>query len=285
MGVKILVIVVLALVVLYAAAFAYGAARWKANTKALRARLEAARSQARPPRVDFREIEGLPTPVQRYFRAVLEEGQALIAGVRVQHAGTFNLREEGAQWRPFTSEQWVATRRPGFVWNGRVAVLPGFPARVHDAYVAGEGLLHASLLGLVPVADLHGGGAFAAGELMRYLAEAPWYPTALLPSQGVTWEAVDDHSAQATLADGDLSVTMRFTFDGRGLIGSMQAAARARMVNGEIVPTPWSGRVWSYEEREGMLVPTGGEVAWLLPEGEKPYWRGHLTALDYEFAR
>lgn len=285
MGMKILVIAVLALVALYAAVFAYGAARWRANTEALRARLEAARSQARSQRVDFREIEGLPAPVQRYFRAVLEDGQALIAGVRVQHAGTFNLREEGVQWRPFTSEQWVATRRPGFVWSGRVAVVPGFPARVHDAYVAGEGVLHASLLGLVPVADLHGGGAFAEGELMRYFAEAPWYPTALLPSQGVTWDAVDDHSAQATLADGDLSVTMRFTFDGRGLIGSMQAEARARMVDGEIVPTPWRGRVWNYEKRAGMLVPTDGEVAWLLPEGEKPYWRGHITGLDYAFAR
>jgi hypothetical protein len=29
-----------------------------------------------------------------------------------------------------------------------------------------------------------------------------------------------------------------------------------------------------------MRVPMRGEVAWLLPEGDKPYWRGTVTALD-----
>ena len=28
-----------------------------------------------------------------------------------------------------------------------------------------------------------------------------------------------------------------------------------------------------------------GEVAWLLPEGPKPYWRGRITSLRYEFAQ
>ena len=37
-------------------------------------------------------------------------------------------------------------------------------------------------------------------------------------------------------------------------------------------------RAW----RDGMRVPTRGEVAWLLPEGPKPYWRGEVTALRYE---
>ena len=32
-----------------------------------------------------------------------------------------------------------------------------------------------------------------------------------------------------------------------------------------------SGHFWNYEERDGMRVPLDGEVAWLLPEGAKPY--------------
>jgi len=202
----------------------------------------------------------------------------------MRHEGRFNMSESGERWKPFTSEQWVAPHRPGFVWNGRVAVLPGLPARVHDAYVGGEGILHATLLGLVSVADERGDGALAAGELMRYLAEATWYPTALLPSQGVTWAAVDDRSASGTLTDGGTSVTLLFTFDERDLIDTVRAEARGRMVGGEIVPTRWLGRYWNYEERGGMRVPLDGEVAWLPPEGEQPYWRGHITGIDYEFA-
>lgn len=283
MWLRILFIVGLALAAVYTAAFAYGASRWKANTQELRARLDSARSQIRSQTVDFKEIEGLPAPVHRYFRTVLDEGQPVIAGVQVRHEGTFNMSETAEQWKPFTSEQWVVTHRPGFVWNGRVAVLPGFTARVHDAYVAGEGVLHVSLLGLVSVADLRGGGDLAIGELMRYFAEATWYPTALMPSQGVSWEAADDRSAYGTLTDGHLAVTLLFTFNDQGLIDTVEAESRGRMVKGEVVPTPWRGRFWNYEEREGMLVPMDGEVAWLLPDGEKPYWRGHITSSDYDF--
>ena len=56
------------------------------------------------------------------------------------------------QWRPFNSTQRVITQRPGFDWEARIAMLPGLPVRVHDAYIAGEGMLHASLFGLVSVA-------------------------------------------------------------------------------------------------------------------------------------
>ena len=124
----------------------------------------------------------------------------------------------------------------------------------------------------------------AQGELMRFFAEAAWYPTALLPSQGVRWEAIDDRAAKAILKDGDVTVTLLFRFNDAGLIGSVRAEARGRIVNGAVVATPWEGRVSGYELQEGMRVPMEGEVAWMLPEGPKPYWRGRITKLSYEFA-
>ncbi len=278
-----LVIFVLALAAVLVVARLYGAYRWDAETRDLRARLDAARMPVTPQTVDFRELKGLPVPVQRYFRVALEDGQPMVEGARVHHTGTFNMGESADRWKPFTSDQLVVTQRPGFDWDGRIAMMPGVPVRVHDAYVAGEGILHASVLGLVPVADLRGAGDMAEGELMRYFAEAAWYPTALLPSQGVRWEAADESSAHATLTESDISVTMLFTFDERGLIDTVRAEARGRMVGGEVVPTPWRGRFWNYDERGGMLVPLDGEVAWLPPEGAKPYWRGRITEIDYEF--
>jgi hypothetical protein len=272
--------------VLLMSAWIYGAYRWNSETQELRARLEAARSPLRTQTVDFRELEGLPAPVQRYFRTALQDGQPVVAGVGVRHEGTFNMGEGTEDnWKPFTSDQVVVARRPGFDWNARVAMMPGLPVRVHDAYVAGEGVLHASLLGLFTVVDMRDTGDVAEGELMRFFAEAAWYPTALLPNQGVRWEAKDDRSAYATLEEGDISLTMLFTFDERGLIETVSAEERGRAVGGEVVPTPWQGRFWNYAERGGMLVPLDGEVAWLMRKGEKPYWRGHITEIAYRFAR
>ena len=59
------------------------------------------------------------------------------------------------------------------------------------------------------------------------------------------------------------------------LAGSAQAKARLEA---------WQGRFWSHAIRDGMRVPLDGEVAWMLPEGARPYWRGHITTVTYEFS-
>ena len=90
---------------------------------------------------------------------------------------------------------------------------PGVPVRVHDAYVAGEGRLHPAVFGLFTLTDQRDtGGALAQGELLRFLAEAPWYPTLLLPGPNLRWEPVDDRAARVTLRDGATVVTMTFRF-------------------------------------------------------------------------
>ena len=277
-------LLVTSLTVLVAGLMVYGSWRWNERSTALLARLEAARLPHAVARYDARELDGLPAPVQRYFRAALTDGQAIITAVSIRHAGTFNMSASAEQWKPFTSQQRVITQRPGFVWDARVMMFPRVPVHVHDAYTAGAGLLHGAVLGLLTVAHMADTPALARGELMRFFAEAAWYPTALLPSQGVRWEAVDGTSAHATLADGPLTLKLLFRFNADGLIDTVRAEARERVVDGKTVTAPWQGRYWRYAMQSGMRVPLEGEVAWLLPEGEKPYWRGRTTSSSYEFA-
>jgi hypothetical protein len=267
-----------------AAAIAYGMNRWRSETEERRARLESTRVHDEPGRFHMSELEGLPAPVQRYFRAALTDNQRMIAAVSIQHAGTFNMSETGEDWKPFTSNQRVITRRPGFDWEARIAMAPGLDALVHDSYIGGEGILHASVFGLFSIVNMRGTPEVAQGELMRFLAETAWYPTALLPGRGVRWEAVDDSSAHVTIEDGGLSLTMLFRFGADGLIAFARAENRMRTVGDSAVPTEWEGRWSSYERRDGMMVPMAGEVAWIVPEGRKPYWRGSVTSIRHEFA-
>lgn len=263
---------------------ALGKRRWEEGTSMLRERIEAARLPVVPGTVDLDALDALPAPVQRYFRAVLQQGMPMVASVRMQHRGMFNMGGQAASWKPFRSDQLVVTRRPGFDWDARIRMMPGLPVHVHDTYAAGEGVLHADLLGLVSLADMRGGADIAQGELMRFLAEAAWYPTALLPGQGVRWEAVDADQARATLTDGPVSVTLQFRFNAAGLIDTVRAEARGRTVGKRTVPTPWQGRFWNYQKRSGMLVPLEGEVAWLTGERALPYWRGSITDIRYQAA-
>lgn len=265
--------------------FVYGEARWRAKTKTLRARLSPAHTAIAPATYDAREIENLPSPVRRYFRAVIRDGQPIVRGVRLSQDGQFRLNNVEDAWRSFRATQEVTTRPPGFYWDARIRMFPGASVFVHDAYVAGEGMLNAEALGVITVADVHGTREGAEGELLRYLAEAVWYPTALLPGQGVRWEAMDGSAARATLTDGVTSVSVEFNFDAGGLITSFKAASRYHEhKNGVPEFAPWHGRLWAYEVRDGMRIPLEGEVAWELPEGLFPYCRVRIKDIDYEFA-
>lgn len=262
-----------------------GSSRWRAKTDVLYAAMVGARTPHPVATYDPRELEGLPPPVQRYFRAVLTAGQPVVASVFIEHTGTFNTSESAQRWVPFTSAQRVVTRRPGFVWDARVRMAPGMRAHVHDAYVAGRGVLTAKLFGLLTVMREPDTPELAHGELMRFLGEAAWYPTALLHSQGITWFAVDGSRARATITDGTTTLQLVFHFDADGLISSVYSDGRHRNANGERALMPWQGRFWNYRTQYGMRVPTEGEVAWLYPTGELPYWRGRTVRLEYEFAQ
>lgn len=74
------------------------------------------------------------------------------------------------------------------------------------------------------------------------------------------------------------------TFDEQGLISTVYSDGRYREVNGRQVETPWEGHFWDYQRKDGILIPQEGEVAWLLPEGPKPYWRGRIQQIEYVFS-
>ncbi len=283
MSSKDLVFALIAIALITLSALAYGSFRWNRETASIRARLEAAKA---PPAVrvyEEKELAGLPGPVQRYFRAALTPGQSMVSTLDIEHHGTFNMSASAEQWRPFTSTQRVVTHRCGFDWDGSIRMFPGLNAWVHDAYVAGEGILHASAMGVFSLSHQRGTPELAQGEFMRFVAESAWYPTRMLPSQGGQWEAVDDTSARLTLVDGKTTATLLITFGADHLIAAVKADARARTVGDKIEMTPWQGRFWDYTKRDGMRVPSQGEVEWLTPEGAKPYWRGQVSALRYQF--
>ncbi len=281
---KLAVSIVVVLAVLASGAIIYGKKRSQSEMKGLQLRLENARVPIAPGSYDPKTVAGLPAPVQRYFRTVLKNGQPLVVGAHVEHEGTFNMSEAGEQWKPFTSSQYVVTARPGFLWDARIRMAPGMTALVHDAYIEGEGLLAAKLFGLLTVMEQPSTPELAQGELMRFFAEAVWYPTALLPGRGVVWQGIDGSRARASIEDGGTAVELFFTFNSDGLITRVRSEGRFRETDGVMTPMPWEGSFWDYEERDGMLVPIEGEVAWITEDGPLPYWRGSIRKIEYEYA-
>ena len=281
MWIQWIAIIGVSIVVCLGVAAIYGNYRWQSDTDLLRTKLTNGRQEIKPKIYDQKEIEGLPVPVQRFFRAVLKDGQAIVATVKLTQQGQFNLNEMKDKWSKFTATQLFITQRLGFDWDARIQMAPGLNAFVHDTYLLGAGNLHASLLGLFTLAKMHNTPELNQGELLRFLAEAVWYPTALLPSQGVRWKAINDTSAHATLTDGGTTVSLVFNFNSEGAIATIRAEGRYR---DKLTAMPWIGRFGEYSTRNGMLIPLKGEVGWEHPEGIRLYFKGRFTEINYEFA-
>jgi hypothetical protein len=265
--------ILVSILILLLLAYGGGQWAWHRRTAGLLDELATARRVAEPAMVSLSGLDTLPPPVARYLRLVFGEGAdavPVIRDVELRHTGTFNL---GGKWLPFTSVQHVTTARPGFVWDARVRMMPGLVAHVHDAYVNGRGDLTARVGGLIPVMHMEGAD-IDDGEFLRWCAESAWYPTVLLPACGAEWKPRSDTSAELTLRDGDRSATLTATFGPDGLLNTIRVEKRGRAVDGVIIPTPWEGRWERYERRNGVLVPTKGEVAWITENGYEPYWRG-----------
>jgi hypothetical protein len=265
-----------AIVLAWASVYLLGAWMWERGTAQLRAGL--ARGEA--VRV---EPEELPEPVRRYFEVALPRTPRMIASVEMEHEGTFNMSEGETRWLPFRSTQVDVMHPAGFDWSGRIEMMPGVPVYVHDAFVGGRGILAAKLWGLIPLASMWDSQEVDSGELQRFLAEAAWYPTRLLPQEGVQWTPEDSRRAYGTLRAGDIEVTLEFHFGADHLIEGIRAERRYRAVGDRFEATPWEGRFSNYQNVDGMKIPMDGEVAWVLKSERKPYWRGHTTHIAYTY--
>lgn len=230
------------------------------------------------------ELGSLPRPVARYLELALGGRFRALQRVRLRQAGGFRLRPSSRRWAALEAVQEVIPGpRPSFVWQARIRPLPLVTLEVRDAYQQGQGSMRVRLGGLLTLVNQAGSPELAQGCLERYLAEAVWFPSALLPGQGVSWEGAGEDRAWACLEYAGARARLEFRFNRDGEVAEVYSPARPRAVKGGFVPTPWQGRFFGYRRAGGLWVPAGGEVAWLLPQGEFTYWRAEVTDLEYTF--
>lgn len=218
----------------------------------------------------YSQLQGLPEPVQRYFKHVLKDGQPYISYVRLTHKGQFKT-DPKKDWVNIKGEQYFTTQKPGFIWKGTTTL---FTAR--DMYIAGKGKLVVSLFSLFKIAGGQG-EKYNQGELLRWLAENVWFPTNLLPNEYLSWKPVDNESAQLIFQYNGMSLLYLVTFNSVGEITQMQT----KRYMGEANLETWIGKVSQYKELNGIIVPTTIEAIYRLEKGDYSYARFDVTTIEY----
>ncbi|RXK46767.1 hypothetical protein EAF64_18955 [Halorientalis pallida] len=215
-----------------------------------------------------------------YFSNVLQPGQEFVDGARIGQVGRLRPGDADSPWQPFTATHHVTVDPPGFYWDATVRYLPFVSVGVRDRFADAESGASVSLFGVVPIDSAGSSPELREAELIRYLAEAVWYPTALLPNEGVEWEGIDDETARATVEHGGVTASLTFTFEDDE-VTSVHADERYRSVDGRYEPTPWTGHWHDYATRQGVSVPMAGEVTWHPPDGAFQAWQGRVTDIEY----
>jgi hypothetical protein len=235
-------------------------------------------ARAQAPRLVSLDPEVLPEPVHRYLRFARVEGRPWIAHVRLRQQGEIRTSFE-EPWVPARAQQVYGTEPPGMVWSADIRMPPGLPVRIRDRYYAGRGEMYARLGYFMTVVDATG-DAIDTGALVRFLAEAPWFPSLLAASERLKWEAIDDRSAAATLLDGEIEARVVFHFGPDGSVTRVEAD-RDRAIGQSVSRERWTGLFRDYENVHGWVVPTAGEAIWNLAEGDFSYYRFTVSDVEY----
>ncbi|MBA4372142.1 MAG: hypothetical protein C0402_04710 [Thermodesulfovibrio sp.] len=230
-------------------------------------------------KLTYNQLKILPEPVQRYFRHVLKDGQEYIRTVRLKQTGEFRAKESD-QWVPLEAVQYYATKSPSFVWHARLKPTPYTWIESRDIYHKGIGFMEGKLLSAFPLV-FDSGREMELSSLARFLSEAPWYPTALLPGKNLVWQAIDSHSAKAVINDAGYSVSAVFTFGDDGEITKVTSEDRHRNVNGKKERIGWTAYYKNYQELNGVQIPSEVEVEWNLPKGAFQYAKLKVTEIRY----
>ena len=224
---------------------------------------------------DDSEIEGLPEPVQRYFRAAVAPGTLLAPCARLRMRGRIKVR----RWVPFRARE-ILNPHVGFRWSARAAAL----IAGYDRYLDGAGAMNWKLGGVFDVA--HGDGPdvsrSAAG---RCGGEAIWIPTTLLPRFGVRWTADADDRITAHHQLDATPIDLRLTIDATG---SVRSIAFDRWGDPDQTGTwarhAFGGEITAHRSLAGLTIPSRGRLGWHVgtdrwADGE--FFRFEITDLDF----
>jgi hypothetical protein len=225
------------------------------------------------------EAVAVPKIVRRAAERALGASTGVPSVVRITQRGEMWQKRGGRTLR-FTATQAYAVDRVAFTWRARFPLVGPVGLTVVDGYDGGTGRLQARLLG-IPV-QTEDGPDTAVAEAMRYLAELPWVPFALLANAQIEWSEDAAGHVRAATPVGASRAVVELEIDAAGDVVGASAPARPRAVGKGSIPTPWGGEFRKHATVGGIRIPTEAEVHWELDDGPLTYWRGTVTSLDTE---
>lgn len=226
----------------------------------------------------LRTIDSFPEPLQTYLKKSLEKSKkdlSNLGSISFKQRGLFWLKNEGDGLK-FKAQQIVSLKEKEFSWFAKIKM--GITIYVTDRLIDNVGALKASILGVYSIAE-DSGDKIHQGQVLRYLAELPWYPMAILYDHDIEWVRLSDNKIQANLVVSGVKLKVDYIFNSENLIQRIYTEDREYSELKQ--KRPWEGEFSKYQDKNGILIPMHGEVSWILDNGKFTYFKGDIE--DYAF--
>jgi len=196
--------------------------------------------------------DGLPAPVERFYRQVYGESVPVIesavltgrARMRIQRI-TFPARfrfthDAGQGYRHYIE-----------------ATIFGLPLmKVNEYYLDGKGRME------LPFGVIENEPKVDMAANLSLWGEAVWLPSVYITDPRVRWEAVDDTTARLIVPFGDGEDAFTVTFDPQtGLMCTLEAM-RYREAADE-AKIPWRNEPLGWQSFHGVMIPSPAATTWL----------------------
>ena len=243
----------------------------------------AAHQEAAPKTFDPALISDLPAAAQRYFLHAIKPGAPLHTVAVIFMQGQFGLGDANKpNYLPMLAEQILAPPH-GFVWQIRAGAglmrLSG-----SDGAEDGRSWSQFWLLGIAPVARAGGTADHFRSAFGRYVAEAVfWTPAALLPSETVRWDPIDEATVRVTVMHRGLEQSVELSVDpvGRLTTVSFQRWSDANPAK-QFQLQPFGGYLSDYRDFGSFRLPTRIEAGNFFGTGDYfPFFNVVITDVHF----
>jgi hypothetical protein len=223
-------------------------------------------------------LSRFPKLVQNYLLNSLKEGKEAIYYACLKHGGEFRTSPD-QPWFPIKGKYYYLAYEPAFLWKGVIKPFPILSISARDYYFRGKGEMKIKLNRIIPIGKTTGLEMNEA-SLMRYVSEAPLFPSVFLTSDLITWEKRDSSTVKIMIEDKGVKAEGVFTFNDKYEIIRYDSI-RARDTKDGPIKTKWTGYFNEYRNFSGFRIPTYFVAEWNLNEGDFQYARFKLESIEY----
>ncbi|OGM28203.1 hypothetical protein A2801_04205 [Candidatus Woesebacteria bacterium RIFCSPHIGHO2_01_FULL_41_10] len=230
-------------------------------------------------RITLDSINKLPPLVREYLKSAGVIDAKPIQLTALTQTGAIR-QSTATPWMYFDSTQYYVTAIPAFIWSAVVRFLYILPVHGKDSLIHRRGHMNIRIAGLFPLVN-ESGTEVDQGNMLRYLSEMPWFPTAFL-SDNITWKSVGTDKVEATLKLGSSRVSGVFTFNGKHKITLFETERYFTKGKGLYSLEKWKTTFENYKQIQSFTIPTKGSAIWQFDQGELEYVRMKVIEAKYE---